>query len=600
MNNLLNVRRDTNLGQPLIPVLSFCVLLLTGCSALQNSGSGLYQPTPWTLEQNRNRLATVESLVQSNQREEAKNTADTINPAELSTEQKAQLNFLYGQIMLSFGDQQQALQRFKQIQPQQLSLPDQIKYFQAQSQAYTAVGDFLNSARARIELEPLLTSSEDHKKNQVLIFENLTLLPETVLQSAQRQAATPVAEWLSLASILKAKNQNPVRLNDAIMQWRTAYPSHPANTSYLQNLQRDLTDTANPPKSIALFLPESGVFAEAGKAIRTGIMAAYNHESNNPNRPAIRIYDSEKLTGSALYSQAMSQGANLIIGPLDKDKIQSLANAVRFSIPVLALNHVPGLRKENLYQFGLSPMDDAEQITSKAWIDGHRNAMVLTPDNEQGKRVAKFLMDSWQRKGGRVVIKKTYNPQQTDFSFIGKKLLNLDESKNRYQKITQATPNAQYTPRVRQDIDVILLSAYSEEARLINSEVQTARANPVAVYAMSNVYAGRPNPGTDAPLNKVTFCDAPWLLNNGYTGDLNMQALQPSWSQFSNQYYRLVAMGIDAYYLAGQLNNLQDSAYYGATGKLTLTDGHRIKRDLLCAKFIAGQPETRGFISGGH
>jgi outer membrane PBP1 activator LpoA protein len=599
MNNLLNVRHDKKPQQSLIPVLSFCVLLLSGCTALQDS-SGLYQPTPWALEQNRNRLATIESLLQSNQREEAKNNADTINPAELSTEQRAQFNLLYGQIMLSFGEQDQALQRFAPIQPQQLSLPDQIKYFQAQSQAFTAVGDFLNSAKSRIELEPLLTAPDDHNKNQALIFENLSLLPESVLQNGQSQAATPLAEWLSLAGILKAKNQNPARLNDAIMQWRTAYPSHPANSSYLQNLQRALTDTAGRPKSIALFLPESGVFAEAGKAIRTGIMAAYNHDSNDPSRPAIRIYDSEKLTGSALYSQAMSQGANMIIGPLDKEKIQSVANAVRFSIPVLALNHVPGLRKDNLYQFGLSPMDDADQITSKAWLDGHRNAMVLTPDNEQGKRVAKFLMDSWQRKGGRIVIKKTYSPQQTDFSFVSKKLLSLDEGKNRYQNTVPADPNTKPAPRPRQDIDVILLSAYSEEARLINAEVQTARANPVAVYAMSNVYAGRPNPGADSQLNKVTFCDAPWLLGNAYTGDLSMPALQPGWSQFSNQYYRLVAMGIDAYYLAGQLNNLQNTAYYGATGKLTLTDNRRIKRELLCAKFMAGQPEIRGFISGAH
>jgi len=79
-----------------------------------------------------------------------------------------------------------------------------------------------------------------------------------------------------------------------------------------------------------------------------------------------------------------------------------------------------------------------------------------------------------------------------------------------------------------------------------------------------------------------------------------MPALQADWSQFNNQYYRLVAMGIDAYYLAGQLNNLQDTPYYGATGKLSLTDNHRIKRNLVCAKFVAGQPELRGFISSAH
>lgn len=595
MNNLLSVKHNKNNKLPLMPVLSFCALLLSGCSALQNSDSGLYQPTPWVLEQNRNRLTSIESLLQANKREDAKNNADTLNPAELSTEQKAQLNLLYGQIEFSFGNTEQALLRFAQIQPQQLSLPDQIKYFQAKSQAFTSVGDFLSSAKARIDLEPLLTAPDDHKKNQTLIFENLSLVSDSELQSNQRQAATPLAEWLSLAGILKVKNQNPAQLNAAIMQWRTAYPSHPANSSFLQNYQKALTDTVARPKSIAFLLPESGVFAEAAKAIRTGVMAAYNHENNDPSRPILHFYDSENHTAADLYAQALSQGANLIVGPLDKEKIQNLADSVQLNIPVLALNHIQGLNKNNLYQFGLSPLDDAEQITSKAWLDGHRNAMILTQDNEQGKRVSKFLMDSWQRRGGKIISKKIYTPKKTDFSFISKKLSSVDNNKNRQRKT--AGKNTSGTSRPSQDIDVILLSAYSDEAKLINSEI---RQTPVAVYAMSNVYTGQPNPGTDAALNEVTFCDAPWLFNNAYGGELSMPALQASWSQFSNQYYRLVAMGIDAYYLTGQLNNLRDTPYYGATGKLSLSDNHRVKRELVCAKFINGQPEIRGFITGAH
>ncbi|SJM95134.1 penicillin-binding protein activator [Crenothrix polyspora] len=597
MNKLLSVKYNNNNKQPLMQALSLCVLLLSGCSSLQNSSSELYQPTPWALEQNRNRLATIESLIQTNRREEAKNSADIINPDELSTEQKAQLNLLYGQIILSFGDGEQALQRFVQIQAQQLSLPDQIKYFQAKSQAFTSVGDFLSSAKSRIDLEPLLTVSEDHKKNQTLIFENLSLVSDNVLQINQRQVASPLAEWLELASILKAKNQNPAQLNAAIMQWRTTYPSHPANSSFLQNHQKALTDPGSRPKSIALLLPESGVFAEAAKAIHAGVMAAYNHENGDPARPVIHFYDSEKQSATVLYNQALEQGANLIVGPLDKEKIQSLANSVQFNIPVLALNHVQGLNKQNLYQFGLSPLDDAEQITNKAWLDGHRNAMVLTQDNEQGKRVAKFLADSWQRKGGKLISKKTYPPKGTDFSFIAKKLPKLNGNKNLNNTAAGASSNTGKTARTRQDIDVILLSAYSDEARLINAQLHTS---PVAVYAMSNVYTGRANPNADAALSGVSFCDAPWLFSSAYTGALSMPALQADWSQFNNQYYRLVAMGIDAYYLAGQLNNLQDTPYYGATGKLSLTDNHRIKRNLVCAKFVAGQPELRGFISSAH
>jgi hypothetical protein len=54
-------------------------------------------------------------------------------------------------------------------------------------------------------------------------------------------------------------------------------------------------------------------------------------------------------------------------------------------------------------------------------------------------------------------------------------------------------------------------------------------------------------------------------------------------------------MGIDAYHLAGRLPMLNTSSYSGATGNLRLTDGNRIKRNLICAKFNRGQPELMGF-----
>jgi outer membrane PBP1 activator LpoA protein len=71
-----------------------------------------------------------------------------------------------------------------------------------------------------------------------------------------------------------------------------------------------------------------------------------------------------------------------------------------------------------------------------------------------------------------------------------------------------------------------------------------------------------------------------------------MDTLQETWKQFPNSYLRLIAMGIDAYNLATRLNSLEIEPYPGATGNLSLTDDQRIKRKLICAKFIDGQPEV--------
>jgi len=550
----------------------------------------LYQhpSTPSSLEQNQQRLQSVESLIQAGDGNSAKQGADAINSAELPPEQHAQLRLLYAQIQLSFGEAEQAIESLAQIQPQQLNRDNQVKYFQSQAFAYSLTGNLLDSAKSRIELHPLITSPAELEKNQASILETLRLLPDTALQTNQTDV---LAGWMSLTIILK--NINQPDFDTQISQWRATFPTHPADLSFLDRPQ-DSPKNAPQAKAIALLLPGSGTFAQAGKAIRAGFMAAYNH-ADNATKPTLRFYDSEQSSPQTLYTQAVAEGAQLIIGPLAKEQIQSLADTVTFNIPVLALNHIPGLQKNRLYQFSLSPLDDAEQITDKAWADGHQKMLLLIPENAPGKRIATYLTEDWQDQGGTVLETQTYNPKETDFSAPIQKLLNLDESEQRYNKILALIPGIKYTPRRRQDADAILLSAYSAEARSINPQLQFYQAGDLPVYAMPTVYTGQVNASLDTDLNKITFCDTPWLFNKAYQGELNMDALKETWKQFPSAYLRLIAMGIDAYNLATRLDNLETDAYPGATGNLSLTADQRIKRQLICAKFMDGQPEISGF-----
>jgi hypothetical protein len=545
-------------------------------------------------EQNRQRLEAIESLIQGGDGNAAKHDADAINPAELSLDQRPWLSLLYAQILLSSGEAEQAIESMALIQPQQLSADNKIKYYQSQAFAYSLTGNLLDSAKSRIELHQLLTSFEELEKNQAAILETLSLLPDTALQTSQSDT---LAGWMSLSSILK--NLNQPDFNTQLSQWHAAFPTHPANLSFLTSPQNAPGNAPLQLKSIALLLPDSGTFAQAGKAIRAGFMAAYNHADYNA-KPAIHFYDSEQSPPATLYNQAVAEGAQLVIGPLAKEQIQSLADTVTFNIPVLALNHIPGLQKNQLYQFSLSPLDDADQITRKARSDGHQKVLLLIPENAPGKRIANYLTEDWQNQEGTILEMQTYNPKETDFSSPIQKLLNLDESEQRYKKILTLVPGVKYTPRRRQDADAILLSAHSAEARSINPQLQFYQAGDIPVYAMPTVYTGQVNISQDADLNKITFCDTPWLFDKAYQGELSMAALQETWKQFPNSYLRLIAMGIDAYNLATRLNNLETDTYPGATGNLSLTDGQRIQRKLICAKFIDGHPEISDFAAGNQ
>jgi hypothetical protein len=589
-----------------------CLCLLSGCAskpAISGSSgynapvyqSPSYQQSTSGLspEQIQQKFKTIEGLIQSGKGALAKKSVDELDKQALSPEEANQLNLLYSQIMLSFGEAEQAIDTLNKLQPEQLNTSDKIKYYQALSFGHSLAGNLLESAKARITLNALLTDQQQYNKNQAAILETLKLLPTAELQNAyQTQTDIDLAGWMTLASVLKLKGQANGNFNAELAKWRETYPGHSGNSAILametptKTAQKPVEHNFMQPNTIALFLPETGPFAQAGKAIRAGFMLAYNSPSNIANKPSYRFYNSEQPALSSVYNQAISDGADLVIGPLSKESIQNLASTTNLTIPVLALNHVPSLQKENLFQFGLSPMDDVAEITSKAAQDGLKKALVLVPNNEQGSRIASYFAEDWQRLDGSIIDSQTYNPKESDFSSVVKKLLNINESEFRYRKLAEIVPNIVFSARRRNDVDVIFLSAHSDQARLINPQLQFFHAAAVPVYAMPNVYTGLANPGLDADLNKITFCDTPWVFDNVYPGELSMNSTRETWQTYPNSYLRLIAMGIDAYQLASRLNTRDIDGLPGATGKLTLTPDNRIKRQLTCAKFNNGQPSV--------
>jgi len=532
-------------------------------------------------EEIQHRFQAIESRIINGDGDTAKKKADELNVLDLSIPEQAKLNILYTQILLTFGEAEQAIEKLTLIQPDQLTQEDQVKYFQSQAFAFSLTGNQLESAKSRIELHRILPPPE-RTKNQAAILETLNLLPESTLKYAQ---SDELAGWISLAKLSKLFNLPG--FTEQLSEWRNRFPIHPADLSVFI-ATTDTTDTTNQPKSIAILLPETGALAQPGKAFLTGFMAAYNHASSNNN---LRFYDTNQTPSSTLYKQALTEGATLIIGPLDKQSIQDLANSTNLAVPVLALNHIDGLQKENLYQFALSPIDDAKEITNKAWLDGHHKILTLIPDTPSGQRINNYFTENWGVFGGSLLETQTYNIKETDFSLPIKKLLNIDESEERFHQLLTIIPTAKFSPRRRQDAQALLLSSKSSEARSINPQLKFYQANDLPVYAMPNIYSGIPNQTQDTDLNNIIFCDIPWILKKSYAGELSMNSQINSWQKFPLEYLRLFAMGLDAFQLASDLDGLNNKSLAGASGRLTLDNENRIRRTLVCAQFINGLPE---------
>ncbi len=544
------------------------------------------------LQQNEFSLLAASEYIKSSDSQAAQTLLSTLDPALLSAQQRNKLNLLHAQISLSNGEAEQAIIQLNTIQVYNLNPKDQITYYQSLAFAYSLTGDLLQSTKARIQLTPLLEDSDHRDENYIVILNTLNLLPLNTLTLQQPPAPDILGGWMHLSRLLRInkQDQNSTELQTHLNNWRQLFPDHPANSEFLHSFLEGSTHSFTIPSAIALLLPGSGRYAQAARAIKEGFMAAYQQPQTN-YQPSFRFYDSTTDSAVGLYHQAILEGAELVIGPLRKDKIQNLAFGAELTIPVLALNHVQNLSKNNLFQFGLSPIDEAKQISVASKLDGNNNALILTANTKKGQRIANYLSESWQQTSGMVLETQTYNPRENDYSTPIKKLLNLDESKYRYNRLRRLLGlNIEYTERRRHDVDTILLSASPRSARSIYPQLLFFRATHIPVYATPEIYSGQPSRTLDIDLNNITFCDIPWLFPDAYPGTLSHQSLRRIWQSLPNKYLRLVALGIDAFNVIAHLEQLNNTPYPGASGTLSLNMDNRITRQLVCAKFIDGKP----------
>lgn len=424
------------------------------------------------------------------------------------------------------------------------------------------------------------------------IWHNITQLDEEQLAQFSLDADNYESRgWIELARISLREQINIKAQIDAIGQWQRVWNRHSATNllpSALSELQLIWEER---PKRLALLLP---LQTPAGIAIQEGFLSAY-YQALEVSRevPEIVVFDTSNARSvTALYDDAVANGANLIIGPLDKALVNQLQALPSLPIPTLALNYAdrPDAGPENLYQFGLAPEDEMVQAARLAWQSGYRNAAIVTPDTDDYLRLRGIFADIWRTQGGQVVSEVSFSGD-SDYAPLVKRLMGIDTSEARAQRLLNILPRASidFTPRRRGDIDFIFLIANPRQGRQIKPTLAFYFSEDVPVYALPAIYDGQENRSANRDLDGIIFTDAPWVLNT--TPDPLKDTIVASLRQVQGPLQRLRAMGVDSfrlYPLLQQLETRQLDELQGTTGRLTMTASRRIRRDLDVATFVDG------------
>jgi len=477
--------------------------------------------------------------------------------------------------------------------------PQKIEYRSLRIRAFDLAGDIGASLREHVMLENLLTSPADINGDQQAIANLLAGAPGGTLQEIVTGASSPeLRGWAELGLVLR---QSPDRtsLTAAITEWRSRNPGHPITTNTLDSLAPIGSDRLANIASIGLLLPLDGPTASSAAAVRDGFLAAYYAQPATGAKPAIKVYNTGPNGENVLaaYQQAVSEGVSVAVGPLHKAAIEALAGLGRLSVPTLALNEIttPATQVENLFQFGLSPDNEARQVAERAWADGATQAVILYPSGAWGERLSQAFRQRWQQLGGAISASEVYQADKNDYSPPLKKILGIDESNNRAHALANVVAfKPKSEPRLRRDLEFIFLAAYPVVARQIMPQLLFYQAGHIPVYSTSHPFTGVVDKKADSDINNLIVGDMPWTL----AGTVGPQAVRDKvttiWKGNMEQQARLYALGVDAHNVLPYLGWLQgnpSARWQGVTGILSLDQANHITRQLSWAKIVSGAPK---------
>jgi len=548
-------------------------------------------------------LSATDALIKNQEIDRAQRLIDFLPQEELSDIQSILKIIYQAQILLAKNEPEIAYVQLNINLPSETPRSVHSKFHETRASIMQMKKEYFAAARERILLNSYLDDTQEISDNYQNLWQGLYQLSPSELDTYRTNNVGILTSWLELAIINKTMLQNPVNLESSIATWQQRYPDHPALYSIIPDIIDNSRKLSEQPTQIALLLPFTGKYNDAAVAIREGFMAAW-YESRD-DKPIIKIYNTDTENVVTKYAQAISEGADFVVGPLQKSAITKLIEQSDITVATLVLNQYDGEQDISntstlsplpaVIQFGLSPEEEAKQVAERAWFDGHARAISITTGDERSRRTHDAFTSHWQELGGTLLVHVSIGQDVKELRDPIKSVLNIDQSEQRNKTLRSKLRRSLKTEtRRRQDVDLIFMAVSPKIARQLVPQLRYYRTEDIALYSISNIYTGNINTREDSDINGVFFVDMPWVIDpeNEYS-PLNRMIERYQKTSLS-AYKRLYAFGIDAYRLIPRLTELSlqpTQQYEGKTGYITIDKEGRVQRRLVWAQFLDGKPE---------
>ena len=301
-----------------------------------------------------------------------------------------------------------------------------------------------------------------------------------------------------------------------------------------QRKKTNLSQLSN--QKVAVLLPLSGTFEEAGLSVQKGLLKTYY--DSNLTIPML-FFDTNSDTTPAIY-EYVQEHFNVVIGPMLRKNIAKVTfNQDILNIPINQTDI-----RYNIFPIDASINAEAVQLTNEAFFQGHCRAIIIGMNTERGQQVTQAINANWTRLGGKTVD-IVYLPS-------GRIIEATQMLKNVFSEPlnTVDSKNDDF-PFARHDIDVILMSLPTQEARLVVPVTRLLGSNAPILSTSELTDSTQFNKSSEPDLIGIQFLDMPFRYD------------------VADQANLLFNLGVDALSIADALSISSDFTYQGQTGRYT-------------------------------
>lgn len=508
------------------------------------------------------RLRAAEAYREIGDLDRAARALGSIKHRHLDPGDQLRLDLLDAEIALAAGDTMRA-RSLLAFPADRLPEPLRLRALELRARSDVMAGDPFAAARARAELDRLLTGP-DRAQNREELVRTLAALEPGALR-ARHETLRPddaLVPWIEEA----------LRRRGEVLPRDLARAERPVGTLLPGDDGALAREGYRSLRQVALLLPMSGNLASVAQPIRDGFLAAYFADPAE-QRPTIRLYDSGATAADAMqaYQLAVEEGADHVVGPLQRESVGSLFHQP-LPVRTLALNHpdTGEVPPPGNAEYGLLPDAEGAQAAEHMLGRGIREAAIVIAQADWAERAARAFRVQFEAGGGFIAGQSRLPADTVDY----------------------AATIAAATAALGGPDAGVFISMRPREARLLLPQMKIARIE-APVFATSHIHSGDANPGLNRDLDGVEFCDAPWLLGS-VRGVVPRDQVLRDYPGLGGIGARLFAFGMDAYALLPYLDWLlahPDAYLDGATGQLTADHFGRIHRLMSWARFVDGTPQ---------